>query len=69
MKNIDQLPFGFSLPILSYEVAVEIHNFLQIVIQIYEARYGEEIDRYYETICEDYIAATSTVTTPPDPPR
>ena len=69
MKNIDQLPFGFSLPILSDEVAVEIHNFLQIAIQIYEARYGEEIDRYYETICEDYIAATSTVTTKNDPPR
>ena len=30
MKNIDQLPFGFSLPMLSDEVAVEIHNFLQI---------------------------------------
>jgi hypothetical protein len=69
MKNVDQLPFGFRLPELSDEVAVEIHNFLQIVIQIYEARYGEEIDRYYETICEDYIAANSTVTTLTDPPR
>ena len=69
MKNIDQLPFGFRLPVLSDEVAVEIHNFLQIVIQIYEARYGEEIDRYYENICEDYTAATSTVTTLTDPPR
>ncbi len=66
MKNIDQLPFGFRLPELSDEVAVEIHNFLQIVIRIYEARYGEEIDRYYETICED---ATSTVTTLTNPPR
>ena len=44
MKNVDQLPFGFRLPELSDEVAVEIHNFLQIIIQIYEARYGEEID-------------------------
>ncbi len=69
MKTIDQLPFGFRLPMLSDEVAVEIHNFLQIAIQIYEARYGEEIDRYYETICEDYIAATSTMTTKTDPPR
>ena len=43
MKNIDQLPFGFSLPILSNEVAEEMHNFLQIIIQIFEARYGEEI--------------------------
>ena len=48
MNNIDQLPFGFSLPILSDDVAVEIHNFLQIVIQIFEARYGEEIDRHHE---------------------
>lgn len=69
MKNMDQLPLGLRLPILSDEVAVEIHNFLQIVIQIYEARYGEEIDRYYESICDDCIAATSTVTTPTDPPR
>ena len=69
MKNIDQLPFGFRLPELSDEVAVEIHNFLQIIIQIYEARYGEEIDRYYESICEDYIAATSTVNKQSDPPR
>ena len=69
MKNVDQLPFGFRLPELSDEVAVEINNFLQIVIQIFEARYGEDIDRYYESICEDYIAATSTATTPTDPPR
>jgi hypothetical protein len=69
MKNTDQLPFGFRLPELSDQVAVEIHNFLQIVIQIYEARYGEEIDRYYESICEDYIAATSTVNKQSDPPR
>ncbi len=38
MKNVDQLPFGFRLPELSDEVAVEIHNFLQIVIQIYESQ-------------------------------
>jgi hypothetical protein len=69
MKNIDQLPFGFRLPILSDEVAVEIHNFLQIAIQIFEARYSEEIDRHYERQCEDYIAATSAATPPTDPPR
>ena len=69
MKNFDQLPFGFSLPILSDEVAVEIHNFLQIVIQIFETRYGEEIDRHYERQCEDYIAATSTATPQTQPPR
>ena len=64
MKNNDQLPFGFSLPILSDEVAMEIHNFLQIIIQIFEARYGEEIDRQYERQRADYIAATSS-----DPPE
>ena len=69
MKNVDQLPFGFRLPELSDEVAVEIHNFLQFVIQIFEARYGEEIDRHYERQCEDYIAASSTVTTLTDLPR
>ena len=69
MRNIDnQLPFGFRLPTLSDEVAVEIHNFLQIAIQIFEARYSEEIDRHYEHQCEDYVAATSTMTTNPDPP-
>ena len=45
------------------ELAVEIHNFLQIAIQIFEARYGEEIDRHYERQCDDYIAAASI-----DPP-
>ncbi len=69
MKNIDQLPFGFSLPVLSDEVATQIHNFLQIAIQIFEARYGEEIDRFYEGQCEDFIAATNIVTTQTDPPR
>jgi hypothetical protein len=69
MKNIDQLPFGFSLPILSDEVAVEIHNFLQIAIQIFEARYGQEIDRFYESQCQDSIAATSSPTTRHDSPR
>ncbi len=68
MKNIDQLPFGFSLPILSDEVAGEIHNFLQIVIQIFEGRYGEEIDRYYENICGDDVQAINAVTTQTDPP-
>jgi hypothetical protein len=47
MNHIDQLPFGFSLPILSDEAAGEVHNFLEMAIQIFEARYNDELERYY----------------------
>lgn len=66
--NTDQLPFGFNLPMLSDEVAAEIHNFLQIAIQIFEARYGDEIDRHYQSLCEDYVAACSPHGYSDDPP-
>jgi len=66
--NTNQLPFGFSLPMLSDDTAVEIHDFLQIAIQIFEGRYGEQIDRHYERLCKDHIEASSPKPLPDDWP-
>lgn len=57
--NTDKLPFGFSLPALRDDTAVEIHDFLQVAIQIFEGRYGEQIDCHYERLCQEQIEAAS----------
>lgn len=39
-----------SLPTLSDEAALQIHDLLIQVTDLFEARYGQQIDRFYETL-------------------
>lgn len=42
-----------SLPTLSDEAALQIHDLLNQVMDLFEARYGEQIDRFYENLYYD----------------
>jgi len=39
-----------SLPTLSDEAALQIHDLLNQVMDLFEARYGQQIDRFYEDL-------------------
>ena len=39
-----------SLPTLSDETALQIHDLLIHVLELFEARYGEQLDRFYENL-------------------
>lgn len=39
-----------SLPTLGDEAALQIHDLLIQVMDLFEARYGEQIDRFYENL-------------------
>ena len=39
-----------SLPTLGDEAALQIHDLLIHVMELFEARYGEQIDRFYENL-------------------
>jgi hypothetical protein len=63
----DQFPNGLKLPMLGDDTAVEIHHFLEVAIQLFEARYGHQIDRYYEGLCKDHTDSPSIKSASEDP--
>ncbi len=40
------------LPRLSDDAVIQIHDFLHHVLDLFEARYGDQIDRFYQDLCE-----------------
>lgn len=40
------------LPRLGDDAVIQIHDFLHQLIDLFEARYGEQIDRFYEDLCQ-----------------
>jgi hypothetical protein len=49
MLTISELP----MPRLSDDAVVQIHDFLHHVLDLFEARYGDQIDLFYESLCDD----------------
>ncbi|CAM4016409.1 hypothetical protein [Roseateles saccharophilus] len=49
------------MPRLSDDAVVQIHNFIGHVLDLFEARYGDQIHRYYDERSAHNIVA-------PDPP-
>jgi hypothetical protein len=42
-----------TLPRLSDEAVIEIHDFVHQLLDSFEACYGQQIDRFYEAVNED----------------
>ncbi len=42
-----------TLPRLSDEAVIEIHDFIHQLLDRFEACYGQQIDRFYEAVNED----------------
>lgn len=44
---------GIELPQLSDDAAVQIHDFIYYCLDLFEARYGDQIHRYYQDRSRD----------------
>ncbi|MDP3842359.1 MAG: hypothetical protein Q8Q81_07150 [Oxalobacteraceae bacterium] len=56
------------LPMLSDEAAAEIHQFLEVMFQLFEARYAHQIERYYDSISQHNIVQYAPHESNDDPP-
>lgn len=57
-----------ALPTLSDEAALQIHDLLNHLMDLFEARYGEQIDRFYEDLHDDGGIEQQQGTGRSDPP-
>lgn len=56
------------MPRLSDEAVVEIHDFIGHFLDLFEARYGDQIHRYYEDRSAHNIIGADPVSDSDDPP-
>ena len=61
--TLSELP----MPRLSDDAVVQIHDFLHHVFDLFEARYGDQIDRFYEGLCGDCYFEPETMEGGADP--
>jgi len=56
------------MPRLSDDAVVQIHDFIHHVLDLFEARYGDQIHRFYADLCEDYLIDSDGRVNLGDPP-
>ena len=56
------------LPRLSDDAVVEIHRFLEQIFDLFEARYGDQITRFYDSMSRDKIVGYDGDPQSGDPP-
>ena len=56
------------MPRLSDDAVVQIHDFIHHVLDLFEARYGDQIHRFYEDLCGDCLIEPDNTETGADPP-
>jgi hypothetical protein len=47
------VPNDIPMPRLSDDNVVQIHDFIHHVLDLFEARYGDQIHRFYQDLCGD----------------
>lgn len=57
-----------AMPRLSDDAVVQIHDFIAHFLALFEARYGDQIHRYYEDRSAHNIIGSETVHDLDDPP-
>lgn len=64
----DTLTLGeLPMPRLSDDAVVQIHDFLHHVLDLFEARYGDQIHRFYDGLCGDCFLEPDTAEGGADP--
>ena len=56
------------MPRLSDDAVVQIHDFIHHVLDLFEARYGDQIHRFYEDLCGDSLIDSDSGLNLDDPP-
>ncbi len=68
-SNPDHLvPADIQIPRLSDDAVIQIHDFIHHVLDLFEARYGDQIHRFYQDLCGDSMADPDTNVDLDDPP-
>jgi hypothetical protein len=61
-------PEALSLPRLSDDAVVQIHDFIHHILDLFEARYGDQIHRFYQDLGSDELIEPHTNHDICDPP-
>jgi hypothetical protein len=65
----DQLvPGEIPMPRLSDDAVIQIHDFIHHVLDLFEARYGDQIHRFYQDLCADSMLESDPNLNLDDPP-
>ena len=64
----DRATADIPLPTLSDDAVVQIHDFIHHFLDLFEARYGDQIHRYYDDRSEHNMIRPDTSPTIDDPP-
>ena len=56
------------MPRLNDAAVVQIHDFIHHVLDLFEARYGDQIHRFYADLCQDGFIYPGSSLDPDDPP-
>jgi hypothetical protein len=64
----DHASADIPMPRLSDDAVVQIHDFITHFLDLFEARYGDQIHRYYEDLSEHNIVAPEPMPDIDDPP-
>jgi hypothetical protein len=56
------------MPPLSDDAVVQIHDFLEHFVALFEARYGDQIHRYYDARSAHNMLGHGPPSSPDDPP-
>ena len=59
---------GIPMPRLGDDAFLQIHDFLHHVLDLFEARYGDQINRFYQDLCGDGIFEPNGSPSLDDPP-
>ena len=62
------VPGDIHMPRLSDDTVVQIHDFIHHVLDLFEARYGDQIHRFYQDLSQDSLLDSGTKVNLDDPP-
>jgi hypothetical protein len=61
-------PGDIPMPRLSDDAVIQIHDFIHHLLDLFEARYGDQIRRFYQDLCDDGLTEPDTNPNLDDPP-
>ena len=62
------VPGQIPMPTLSDDAVIQIHDFIHHVLDLFEARYGDQIHRFYQDLCADSMIESEPNLNLDDPP-
>ena len=65
----DRLDLGaIPMPRLNDDAVIQIHDFIHHFLDLFEARYGNQIHRFYQDLCADSLLESDPNLNLDDPP-